>query len=237
MDRDDGLDPRGQEPHISKMNEPTTSNRSCQGLITFLYCIPAVILLIAVAFLWLSHSGNKDQLEQLSVQNQKLQQELAEARAKIDDLNSGDSSQVTKDRLASARQDRTLSSAPESAETLVLQSPSVTQSDTGLTVLLTFESTTSELPDAIALMLRVPVDADSRIAALEPADKSLYSDIETHIDESGKFAVIQGTPANLQALQFNLTVSRPTKVVVQGTSGIKGFELDITPEQVAYRKL
>lgn len=219
------------------MNESTISNRPRNLSALILSLTLLVMLLIVVTFLWHSHAQSKDQLQELSVQNSRLQEELEAARQEIDNLNSGDSSQTTQERLAGTRQSRTSLSAPETAETFILQAPSLTQSAAGLTVLLPFEPITSGPFDSIALVVRVPASSDGRIMAIEPTDESLYANMKTHIDASGTFAVFQGTPADLKLMQINLTVSGPTKASVQGAGGIKGFELDITPEQVESRNL
>lgn len=219
------------------MNESTSSKRP-RNLPPIIFSLAlTVTLLIVAATLWRSQMESKDQLEALSVQNTRLQKELAAARNEIDHLSSGDSSKETKERLAAIRQTRTDQPQQEETENLTLQVPAVSQSDDGITVLLTFESSNSEPPASLALIMRIPFDANSRIITLKPADPSLYSDIKTHINERGTFAVVEGTPGNLEALQFILTVSAPTKVTVQGTSGIKGFELQVSADQAVARNL
>lgn len=220
------------------MNESTPSNRSGKPLAILLYLTPAAVLLLAGMFLWNSHSDTKDQLEGLSVQNRQLQRELAVAKAKIDDFNSGDSSIETRDRLKANRSSSVPNPVIEEMETLLLQTPTVEQISEGLAVRFGFEpKPDTELPDSITLVVRVPRSSDSKIVAFKAVGASEKPNITTVLSPTKDLCLIEGSPAELGSLSFELIVTAPVKATIRGSKGISDFEFDISAEECTPRKL
>jgi hypothetical protein len=160
---------------------------------------------------------------------------LTAAQEELDDFKTGDSAAPAREIKTSASP--AASEPVETPETLFLQPPTVSQTEAGLVARLAFETTLSEPPDLIALVIRVPGESSARIVGLKPASESTYTNTKVRVDASGKFAVFQGTPADLKALQFELIVSEPTKALVRGSSGIKPFEIEISRTTAAVRHL
>jgi len=231
------LDPYGQDLHIQTMNKSSISNRPRNLPAMTLFLVLTVILLIVAAYLWHSHTASKDQLQLLSVQNSRLQEELATARKEIDNLNSGDSSAATRERLAAARATAKPSTPKVEIETLFLQTPTVEQTAEGLAVRLAFKPGDDvELPDKTSLVVRVP-GGGARILSFKPVSEPDYSSIMFVVNAKGDLGMIEGSPSELGALEYELVVSGPVKATVRGSEGIIDFELDITPDSCTVRKL
>ncbi len=220
------------------MNKSTISNRPLNPAVLILSLALIVSLLIVAAFLWRAHEESKDLLNELSVQNSRLQQELAIAKQEISNLNSGDSSPVVRERLASIRENRAPQPVDEEVESLVLQTPTVRQTPAGLVVHFEFKPSDGiELPKDIILAVRVPMSSSSRLLALAPVSETENANIRSVINPAGYIGFIQGAPADLGTLAFEFTVSEPVKATVSGSEGIIDYEFDITPDGCTVRKL
>lgn len=220
------------------MNEPTTSNRPRNPAIIIPSLASIAILVIVAGFLWLRHAESKDKLQALSVQNSRLQQELSAAKKEISNLQGGDSSKKTKERLASKRESRPPQPVEDEAETLVLQTPTVRQTAEGLVVHFEFKPSGGiELPENIILAVRVPTSSPSRLMRLAPVSETDSSSIRSVINPAGYIGFIQGSSADLGTLAFEFTVSAPVKATVSGSEGIIDYEFDISPDGCTARKL
>jgi hypothetical protein len=218
------------------MNKSTISDRPRRSVSVVLFLASTVLLLLAATYLWRAHMESKDQLNELSVQNSRLQEELAAAKAEIDDLSSGDSSRSTRERLAELRESTPIPPPKEAVETLFLKDPTVQQTDAGLKVALEFQLGEGiDLPEQITLVVRIPSSSAARIHSFDAASSDLGSG--SIVNASGKLAMIQCTPSELGGLAFDLTVTEPVKAQVRGSDGILDFELEITPNGCTVRKL
>lgn len=237
-ERDDGLDPGATEHHISAMNESPSPTRSTGSPTILLSLIAIIILLVVVGLLWKMHVDSKSLMEKLSAQNLRLEQDLKNAQAEINDLNSGDSSPATRERLSSMRESRPSQPVVDEVETLVLQAPTVRQSPAGLVVHFEFKPADGiELPEDIILAVRLPMSSSSKLLELAPVAGTENANIRTVINPAGYIGFIQGSPDDMGALAFEFTVSAPVKAVVSGSEGIVDFEFDITPDGCTVRKL
>ena len=203
------------------------------------YISTAVLFLIAV-FLWSDLSGSKNAQLELAERNNQLQKELegvqselANAQSELDNFKMGAPSKKQAAKITPGKPE----TPTEEPETLTLHHPSVSQTQAGLVARLAFQSTTSELPDLIALVVRIPGDSEAEILDFKAATEAAFSNVKIRVDESGTFAIFQGSPANLDALEFDLTVSAPVTATVRGSKGIKPFEIDISPDSSNVRKL
>ncbi len=223
------------------MNKSTSPNRPRNPLIVALYLAPTVILLLAIAMLWRNHTEATDRVQQLTVQNSKLQQELTTAKAEINDLNSGDSSKETRERLSTMRTNRTslpVNPVKEEVETLFLQEATVQQTSAGLAVHLEFNVGEGlNLPEDITLVVRVPGNSSSKIVSLHPASAANEASAEGIVNATGSLGIIQCSPSELNTLAFALTVTEPVKATIRGSEGIIDFEIDIAPDGCTVRKL
>ena len=99
----------------------------------------------------------------------------------------------------------------------------------GLRTTMQFNPTTTDPLGLVAIVVRLPRDVDSKILELVPVGSMKYADISGRVSEDGKFAVFQGTPESVAALEFALSVSGPAVADVRGTTGIGAFDLQVGP--------
>lgn len=101
----------------------------------------------------------------------------------------------------------------------------------GLVAVMRFKQVRSGQPENLALVARLPPDAEAIILKLTPADSTMCSDVVERISENGKFAVFQGVPnEDAEDIAFSLLVSAPVTADVRGTHGIGMFQLKIGAE-------
>ncbi len=111
---------------------------------------------------------------------------------------------------------------------LALSGTHVVPVEGGLKVSMRFNPTIAQPMGLVAIVVRLPVDGPSRILDLQPQGASKFADVSARVAENGKFAVFQGTPEAVEALEFALSVSEPTVADVRGTTGIGEFDLAIS---------
>ena len=215
------------------MNPDTSKNCSRSPLSLIALAAPTVVLLAILLAVWSNHTKTKDQLNQLDVQNSELEKQLAAAQAAIQQLNSGDSSAATRDRLAQQREARIAPEPIEEKETLLLQKPTVEQVPDALLVHLHYIPDSGiELPDSVTLVVRIPGGTTSRILSLES-----NSAAEAIVNATGNLGMVECTPSEQNSLDFELKVSEPVTATVRGSEGIIDFEMDIAPDGCTVRKL
>jgi cell division protein FtsB len=205
--------------------------------------LATVILLLLLVLLWIDRSRTKSaqqdlaqQRSELAQQNQTLTQELSIAHSELDFLKSGNAAMAASDKPA--RHERIKTESVEDPETLFLQPPTVLENDGKLTARFKFEpEENTSLPDQITLVVRVPGNTDAKIIALKTLSTSSYSDVNVLVNAQGNLGMIEGTPSDISALEFEVTVSAPVAVTVRGSVGIKDFEMDISPLGCVVRKL
>ena len=220
------IDLDGNSPaiHIVAMNTNPTNNpppSPVKQRATGSYIATAAMFLILV-FVWRDQSRMKDDILVLVEQNDQLQQELTVAQSKLEEVQGGDFSKSTEQTTPATRPEPV-----EEPETMALQTPSVSETASGLVARLVLEPTTQETPDLVALVVRIPNSSNAQILNFSPTKETAYSNVRARVDESGKFAIFQGTPTGLKTLEFNLSVSAPVTATVRGSKGIKPFEIDI----------
>lgn len=118
---------------------------------------------------------------------------------------------------------------------LLLEKTSVEVTDAGLTATLRFAPEGAEPVGVVAIVVRVPRDGDARIVDLGPRGAAKFGDVSKRVAEDGKFAIYQGTPEAVEALEFALSVSAPVAADVRGTAGIGPLELTIGPTEATAR--
>lgn len=198
----------------------------------------AFLLLAALAVLWTSRTRTRDRLEQLSVEKNQLEQQLADARRQIEDFNSGDSSAQTRERLAAARKTRVAEPVQEEIETLFLQPPTVEKTADGLTVRLGFQPGENvELPPSMTLVVRIPDGSSAKIISLKTVGADDRPDVSYVVNSTGTLGLIDGLPLGQGAPSFELTVTAPVKATIRGSKGVADFELDIADGECTVRKL
>jgi hypothetical protein len=207
--------------------------------------IAAVTLLLIVVFLWNGLSRMKTDMQILTEENtqrqklleeqsSQLQNQLVTARTELAHFKTGDP------RSSAKKENTQVLEKPkpvEYPETLILQTPEISQTADGLSARIQFQSTLTKAPGLLALVVRIPNGSNAVIKGFKPIDEAAYTDVKFRINESGKFAIFQGNPTHLDALVFELTVSEPVTATVRGTEGIKPFEIDIDPNNPSVRKL
>lgn len=199
--------------------------------------IPAVALLISLSNTRKDQEQLQQEITSLSAKNESLNKSLLELNKQLKTLESAVSTAKIQSRKKADIAPRTVTSKPAEPETLLLQPPKVVSSNQGLNVRLVFEPIEQELPEMIALVVRLPATSNSKIYALQATDESSFSNVKTRVDGSGKFAIFQGAPEDIKALQFELAVTAPVTATIRGSKGIRAFELDITPDFPVVRKL
>ena len=193
----------------------------------------ATAILITFAALWFNQSRTEDRLQELSVENEALKEQLLSTERELDALNSGDSSAETRERLSAARQAAAPVAPVVEIETLFLQEPVVEMTSEGLRVHLDFiPDENIALPEEVTLVVRIPASAEGRIVAMDSGAEDDAGG-ETNVavvNAGGRLAMIQYRPGGRDSLKFDLTVSAPVKATVRGSEGILDFEIDITPD-------
>lgn len=214
-----------------------TPSPSSKPRLTWIQYLLAALLVLALLQLWRELTNTRKSLGEVLKQNNALAGDLKSTNAELLQLKSGDSSIQTRERLAAARNEKAEEPIKEEAETLLLQAPSVEQTADGLAVQFGFDPKENiELPPSITLVVRVPDSSNSRIVALKAAGTGASSVVPI-VNASGILAFIEGSPAELDTLSFELTVTAPVKATVRGSEGIIDFEMDITPDACTVRKL
>ncbi len=198
-------------------------------------------MFLIVVFLWRDVSRTKstqralaEQNQELASRNQAMADKLAEANKELDFFKTGDFSKpVTK---STEQPIRKVVELVEEPETLLLQPPTVTaNSDGTLTARFRFEPIEGvELPEQLTVVVRAP---GAQIIAFKPVAEPAFSSIVCVVNAKGNLGMIEGSPADLSGLEFELTVSEPVTATVRGSDGIRDFELDITPAGCTVRKL
>ncbi len=197
--------------------------------------IATAAMFLVVVFLWRDLARTKDVQLDLTEQNDRLRKEISTTQDELDSFKRGDFETRVKKENTEA-----VPAKPkpvEEPETLRLQTPSISQTATGLVTRLTFQSTLPSPPALIAIVVRLPGDSEAIIQSFSPVNKSAYTNVKARVDGSGKFAIFQGNPTALNALQFDLAISEPVTATVRGSKGIKAFEIDIAPDASKVRKL
>jgi hypothetical protein len=216
---------------------PTSSNKLAgKGRL-----IATAAMFLIVIFLWRDQAkmkadllGVSEQKNQLSEQNIKLEKALKTAHTDLAHFKVS----IPQQSLKNQDQKEPAKETPaEYPETLILQPPQISQTADGLSARISFESTLNEPPGLLALVVRLPSASEAMIQGFKPVDETAFTDIKFRINESGRFAIFQGNPIHLNALEFDLTVSAPVKATVRGTEGIKPFEIDIAADSSKVRKL
>lgn len=225
--------------HIYGMNRNvTTPSPSPKPRLKWIPYLLAAILFLALFILWQELASTRQSLTELQEQKSTLSGELKTAKAELDQLNSGDSSIQTRERLAATRSVQATDPVKEETETLFLQEPSVEKTTDGLTVRFGFEPDKNiELPPSITLVVRVPGNSNSKILSLKVAGGSGSAGVSPIVNATGNLGMIEGTPAELGTLSFELTVTAPVKAIIRGSEGIIDFEIDIAPDACTVRKL
>ncbi|MCF7863621.1 MAG: hypothetical protein K9L89_02385 [Kiritimatiellales bacterium] len=199
-------------------------------------------MFLIVVLLWKDSSQTKSAMQKLAEQNAQqretlaaVQSELKAANTELDFFKTGEFGKPMADKVAKVAP--VVPKPVEEPETLLLQAPTVQQTAAGLVARFEFTPNSTELPGQITLVVRIPADSDAKILSLKPVAKPSYTSVECVVDAKGKLGMVEGSPADLQALAFELTVSEPVKALVRGSKGIKAFELDIAPSGCTVRKL
>lgn len=215
-------------------NNPSPSPKPHLAWIQYLLM---ALLLLALLLLWRELTDTRKNLAEILEQKSTLVGTLKSANAELLQLKSGDSSIQTRERLEVAREAKAAEPEKEEMETLSLRTPTVEKTTDGLAVRFGFEpDENTELPSSITLVVRVPDSSSSRIVALK-ATGTGASRVVPIVNAMGILAIIEGSPAELNTLSFELTVTAPVKATVRGSEGIIDFEMDITPDACTVRKL
>ena len=217
-------------------NTPPEPRPTRKRLNIVVYIVILAILFVAGKRFQSDRDALNKHMEQLAEQNVVLQEALKAAEEKIADFQGGDIRPSSPEQTEEPARPTPKPKPPE-PETLLLRSPSVTKASDGLAVRLTFDSSTAEMPDLVALVVRIPNSSGALITDLGPVAGSEFSNVKGRIDASGKFAVFQGTPNELEVLDFQLMVTAPVTATVRGSKGIRPFEIEIDPDGATTRKL
>ena len=223
------LDRSGNIEHNLRMNKKIKSSGSVpvKPLLSALL-IMLLLLLLAAAVLWQRQVRLTSDIDRLISANAQLQEQLDDARSGPPDR--------TRSAATAPPEEQEKDPEPE-PETLIPQKPSVRKTEAGLAAVFGFESTLQQSPDLLALVVRLPNSSAAKIVGFGAAENSRYTDVRARIDESGKFAIFQGTPADLKALEFELEVSAPVTAVIRGSEGIHPFMVRIDADQPAVSRL
>lgn len=213
------------------MTEKSTKKSRFNGS----YIATAAMFLIVV-FIWRDLARTKEAQNDLATKNHELLEELSTAREELDSLKSGPSSRIV--HRTSGTRERPIAKPVEMPETLFLQTPNVTAKKGVLTARFKFEPDgNTPLPEQLTLVVRIPVNTDARILSLKPVSIPAFSGVEFLVNAQGSLGMIEGSPTELEALEFELSVSAPVKATVRGSKGIKAFEMDITSSGCSIRKM
>jgi hypothetical protein len=218
------------------MNQHIDTRSPKPRLVRIQYVL-AALLLLGLLLLWRELANTRKSLAEVLEQKSELAGDLRSTKVQLDQVKSGDSSPQTRERLEAARNTKAVETIKEETETLLLQAPTVEQTADGLTVRFGFEPDENiELPPSITLVVRVPGSSNSRIVALKAVGTG-GSKVAPIVNATGNLGILEGSPAELDTLSFELTVTAPVKATVRGSEGIIDFELDITPNACTVRKL
>jgi hypothetical protein len=198
--------------------------------------IATAATLLTVALLWNSLKRRDGELDALAEQNNQLKQQLMAANSELDFFKTGDFSKTTKQ--TDEKPLRSIAEPAPETETLLLEEPTLSQTASGLVARFQFKPVeNTELPRQITLVVRIPSHSSAKILAIKPVSKTGYSSVEYLVNAKGDLGMIEGSPSDLSALEFELTVSEAVKATVRGSEGIKDFELDITATSCTVRQL
>jgi len=186
--------------------------------------VGTLVVLSILFFMWRDLSSTRDTRQTLQEENEQLRAELEETKAAVE---------IAKAHVRGASNEpkpvvkRKKPAPVPPSNTLKRQKADVRQVDGDLVASLSFVPTGTDKLDLVALVVRLPRDSGARILGLKQTGKNIFNNVKSRVDASGKFAIIQGTPTDLKALKFDLTVTAPVKATVRGSTGIKPFEIDI----------
>ena len=211
----------------------TESTSSARNSLKPIFYIVLTVILLAGAFLYRGQAALETDMQDLAAEKDQLQKELAAAHSELEFFKTGDFSK----KVA-----KTVKTKPTPKivipETLYLQEPTVSTVSSGLAARFSFEPDEGiSLPEQITLVVRIPSNVEGKILSLKPIDAAGYSKVEFLINPQGDLGMIEGSPADLSALEFELTVSAPVTATVRGSKGIKAFEIDIAAHGCSVRKL
>lgn len=204
--------------------------------------VATVAMFLIVVFMWRDLSRTKQTAQEIQLQNRNLSGELANAAAdlaaanrRLDQFTQGG---PPPGATPAKTLPRKIALPAEAPETLFLQQPVVKQTADGLVARFEFQPDDAvPLPERVTLVVRVPDSSPSRILSLVPVAAPDTANLECILNAKGNLAMVEGAPAELAALVFELTVSGPAKTTVRGSKGIKPFEMDIRPDGCTVRKL
>lgn len=231
-----------EQNHITT---PVTAPRPRNKMVLLGSTIATATLLLIVFFLWNDVSRMKTDMQLLTEKNAQrqklleeqtiqLQNQLGKARTELAHFKTGDPrSSANNENIEALEKPKPV----EYPETLILQTPEISPTADGLSARIQFQSTLTEAPGLLALVVRLPNGSNAVIQGFKPVDDTTYTDVKFRISENGNFAIFQGNPSQLDALVFELKVSAPVTATIHGTEGIKPFEIDIDPNSPHVRKL
>ncbi len=205
--------------------------------------VATAAMFLIVLFMWRDLSRTKTAVENSRARSQALDAELANVKSELtmanrqlDQFKKG--GPPTAAVAKTEKPARAIAEAIEKPETLFLQEPEARQTEDGIVARFAFEpESAAPLPDRITLVVRVPSASEARILSLVPVAAASDSNLEVVVNGRGNLGMIEGSPAELAALVFEVTVSEPVKATVRGSEGIKAFEMDIRPDGCSVRKL
>ncbi|MDF7798467.1 hypothetical protein P4C99_03285 [Pontiellaceae bacterium B1224] len=214
------------------MSEKSTKKPRFNGS----YIALAAMVLIVV-FVWRDLAETKKAQDDLAQKNLQLLEELSDTRKELNTLKSARLDQPVSSKQTT-RQQRQTAQPIEEPEAFFLQPPSVSDRGGELTARFKFEpEENTPLPEQITLVVRVPGNTDAKIISLKPVDSKAFSGVEFLVNAQGSLGMIEGSPSDVAALEFEVTVSAPVAVTIRGSKGIKDFEMDISRSGCTVRKL
>lgn len=220
------------------MNQQTnTPSISPKSRLAWAQYLLAALFLLALLLLWRELAHTRKNLAEVLEQNSTLAGNLKSTNNELVQLKSGDSSIQTRERLEATRNEKAADPIKDETETLFLQAPTVEHTADGLAVRFGFDPGENiERPPSITLVVRIPGSSNSRIVSLKAVGNG-RADIAPVVNATGKLAIIEGSPAELDILSFELTVTAPVQATVRGSEGIIDFEMDITADACTVRTL
>lgn len=120
-------------------------------------------------------------------------------------------------------------SLPPRADGLMLAGAHAVPMEGGIRATMNFTPTTTGAIGLVAVVVRLPRESKGRILQFAPAGVGQFENTTMRIAESGRFAVFEGTAAQIKSLEMVLAVSGEAVADVRGTSGIGAFKLDVKP--------